>query len=315
MLIDAGLIVAGIVALYFGGNLLVTGAVRLSQAFGISPLVIGLTVVAFGTSSPEMAATVVASVRGSPELALGNIVGSNVVNLGLVLGLGAALYPLASHAHFIRREIPFLVFISALLILLLLNDTIGRLEGVVLLALLAIYLGVLLYHERESEDIEKEFEAEFAPLPDHGRRGGLGVLAGLVVLVAGAEVLVRGATGLAETLDVPEWVVAVSLVAFGTGLPELATTMVAALKREVDIVLGNLVGSNIFNILCVLGVAAVVSPMEVSLDRAWFDLVVMSGLTLVLAPILITGARIDRWEGAGLVAVYVGYIVVTVMRT
>jgi cation:H+ antiporter len=310
--LDLALIAAGVALLYAGGELLVGGATALARRFGVSPMVVGLTVVAFGTSSPEMAATLVAALRGAPEVALGNVLGSNVANLGLILGASALLYPLTAELRFIFREIPFMVLAGALMFPLGWNAVYGRGDGVFLLALLALYLAVLVVESRRDAGrrVQAEFGGEFG---DKALRpvwlSLLMVAAGIALLTGGAHVLVEGAVGVARLFGVPEKVVGISLVALGTSLPELAACLVAAARKEADIVLGNLVGSNVFNVLGILGTTALVHPLPVALDAITIDFAVMMAFSLLLLPLLGLRKRIARPEGALLVAGYVGYIV------
>jgi cation:H+ antiporter len=310
--LDLALIAAGVALLYTGGELLVGGATALARRFGVSPMVVGLTVVAFGTSSPELAATLVAAVRGVPEVAIGNVLGSNVANLGLILGASALLYSLTAELRFIFREIPFMVLAGALMYPLAWNGVYGRGDGVFLLALLVLYLAVLVVESRRDAGrrVEAEFAGEFgekAPRPVW--RSLLMVAAGIALLTGGAHVLVEGAVGMARLFGIPEKVVGVSLVALGTSLPELAACLVAAARKEADIVLGNLVGSNVFNVLGILGTTALVSPLPVALDAITVDFAVMMAFSLLLLPLLGLRKRIARTEGLLLVAGYVGYIV------
>jgi cation:H+ antiporter len=301
------LVALGVLLLYLGGEFLVRNATRLAAATGMSPVVIGLTVVAFGTSSPELATTLVAAVEGSPEAAVGNAVGSNIANLGLILGLAALLYPLRTRIRFLRRELPFMIGVGALLIPLLGSGVLGRLEGLLLMLLLGVYLWVLLRSGKtdpEDEPVSRENGG--------GSRvawvASLGVLAGAGLLVAGAHTLIEGAIGLARAFDVPERVVGLTLVAVGGSLPELAGCLVAALKRQGGIVLGNLVGSNVFNVLFVLGLTALVRPLSVEPGAFTVDLMVMLGLSLLALPFLFTGRRLGRREGTVLLAAYCAYV-------
>ncbi len=305
---DLLFIFAGIALLYLGGEGLVRGSVGLARLFGLSPMVIGLTVVSFGTSSPELAATLAAAVRGSPEVAFGNVVGSNVANIGLILGLTAMIWPLATRSRFLRRELPFMLLASALLFPIVANGVVSRLEGLGLLVVLVLFLGYLLRTGGEYLDIEDEFTSEFA----FGRTPLLAALAfvavGVALLVVGAKLLVAGAIDLARAHGVSERVIGLTMVALGTSLPELAASIVAALKRQGDIVLGNLIGSNVFNVLCILGATALVEPMRIEVPSAHLDLAVMLGLSALVWPFLATRMRLDRWEGAVLFAVYLGYM-------
>jgi cation:H+ antiporter len=308
--VDLLFIALGIALLYVGGEFLVKHASLLAQRFGVRPLVIGLTVVAFGTSAPELAASLTAALRGVPEIALGNVIGSNIANVGLILALTALVYPLRTEAAFLRREMPVMIGVTALLMLLFLNGSLGRLEGALLMGLMGVYLWVL-FSRQEAPETELEFAAEYggggAPL----KRSVVGTLSGLALLVAGAQLLVAGATSLARLFGVPELIIGLTLVAVGTSLPELATSVVAALKREPEIALGNIVGSNIFNILLILGATALVQPIAVSYRSVALNLWIMLGLSVALLPFLMTGLRLGRREGGlllGVYALYVGYL-------
>ena len=298
---DVVLIVLGVALLYFGGNLLVANASLLARRWGVSSLVIGLTVVALGTSAPELASSLTAALRGVPELALGNVIGSNVANIALILGVTALIYPLSTPKPFLRRELPVMIGSAALLPLLLRDGTLGRFDGVLLLACLGVYLWTLLSRR---DPVEAEDEGGSRP----AWASTLGALVGLGFLVGGAQLLVSGATSLARSFGVPELVIGLTLVAVGTSLPELATAGVAAFRREPDIALGNVVGSNIFNVLFILGVAALVKPLQITYGVVALNLWLMVGLSLLLLPLLLTGLRLGRREGGLLLVLYVFYV-------
>lgn len=301
-------VLAGIVLLYLGGEGLVRGAVRLARSLGISPLVIGLTIVAFGTSSPELFANLAAVLDGTPELAFGNIVGSNIANIALILGLSATIAVIQVRSVVVRREVPVMLLASFALVPVFLGGTMGRLEGAVFVLLLGVYLWRLL-RGGEAPAVEAEFAVEYG---DGGRARAtvtswLLVLGGLGLLAGGARLLVLGATAIARSWGVPELVIGLTVVAIGTSLPELVTSVVAAAKGEPDIALGNVVGSNVFNILGILGVSAMVRPLPLPADGGWRDITVMLGFSLVLLPMLVSGMRLVRWEGLALMAAYVAY--------
>ncbi|WP_293170971.1 calcium/sodium antiporter [Oceanithermus sp.] len=298
----------GIGLLYLGGEGLVRYSVALARRLGISPLVVGLTVVAFGTSAPELAATLAAAFKGSPQMAYGNVVGSNIANLSLVLGLAALVRPLRTQARFIRREMPFLFAVSLVLFAVLADGAIGRLEGALLVLGLVVYLGYLLREREEPPDVEAEFAAEFRAEGPPPLLSLLGVAGGVVLLTLGATSLVEGAVALARSWGVPDRVIGLTVVALGTSLPELASALVAARKGESEIVLGNLVGSNIFNVFAILGITALVHPIRVNGGAPWLDLGVMLALVLLAWPFLYTGLRLGRREGAVLLAVYLLYV-------
>lgn len=307
-MVEAVEIVAGVGLLYLGGEFLVRGAVDLARRVGLSPLVVGLTVVAFGTSSPELAATLAAGFEGSPAVAVGNVLGSNIANLGLILGAAALVVPLAAGARFLRREVPFMVVVAALVWPLGRDGVYGRLEGFGLLAALGLYLVVLL-KTPERPEVVAEYRERYGERHRPLWRSAAAVAAGIAALVAGARLLVAGAVALARGFGVPETVIGLTLVAVGTSLPELASSLVAAARRESDIVLGNLVGSNIFNVLGILGTAALVRPLALPFAAVRTDFAVMVAFSLAIALLLLTGRRLSRLEGALLVAAYAGYVI------
>jgi len=305
--VNVVLVVVGLAGLYLGGELLVRSASSLARALGISPMVIGLTVVAFGTSAPELAATLVAAFRGAPELAIANVVGSNIANIGLILGLTALAYPLATSGTFLRREVPWMLAATALAIPLLFDGRLGRIEGLVLWAALAVFLVAAFRSGGLPGDVDV---VGVAPIGARRwpMRDVMAVVAGVAVLAYGAHALVTGATALATAWGVPERVIGLTLVALGTSLPELASSLVAALRRETDIILGNVIGSNLFNLLAVLGTAAVVHPIEVPVGGLRLDLLIMLGFALAVVPLMLVGRRLGRRDGALLLAAYLAYV-------
>jgi cation:H+ antiporter len=299
---------ASLALLLLGAELLVRGASRLAAAMHISPLVIGLTVVAFGTSSPELAASLVSARAGSAVLALGNVVGSNVFNILVILGIAALVSPLEVQKKLVRLDVPIMVGVGVLLPLLAANGSIGRGEGAALLLLLLVYVAFLIWEARREGVARAESEPEQA-------RGGLALsairaLAGLGMLTFGASWLVGAATSLARAFGVSELIIGLTLVAGGTSLPELATSAVASLRGQRDIAVGNVVGSNIFNVLGVLGLTAALSSggVAVSETARVFDLPFMVAASLACLPVFFTGLRIDRWEAGLFLATYVGYV-------
>lgn len=302
-------VILGVILLYIGGEFLVRSAIRLAARIGVSSLVIGLTVVAFGTSAPELAATLVSAFQGVPDIAIGNVVGSNIANVGLILGLTAMVYPLQATRRFLRREIPVVVIVGGLLVPVMLGGMLGRIEGLVLLVLLGGYLWYLFQSDEKPilDEIEQEVQdADQAPV----WRLALGAVLGVALLVAGANFLVEGAVTIATALGVPDRVIGLSLVAFGTSLPELASSLVAAVRREADLILGNIIGSNIFNVLAVLGATAVIHPIPVDLGATWPDIVVMLAFSFALLPLMTLGYKLGRKRGGLLFFAYVVYIVV-----
>ena len=315
--------VIGLAALVLGAELLVRGASRLALAFGISPLVVGLTVVAFGTSAPELAVSVQSAWAGRVDIALGNVVGSNIFNVLFILGASALIVPLAVHRQVIRQEVPILIGASLLLWALAAQGGITRPEGLLLTALVILYTWVLIRQSRrETAAAQAQTEAEHAdalaaPAADwrgHWSVQLLLILAGLALLVLGARWLVEAAVNFARLLGVSEVVIGLTIVAAGTSLPEVATSILAALRGERDIAVGNAVGSNIFNILAVVGISAAVAPEALAVAPALlhFDLPVMVAVAIACLPVFFSGSRIARWEGAlflGLYAAYAGYLI------
>jgi cation:H+ antiporter len=302
------LVLLGVGLLYGGGELLVRGAVNISRIYGLSPLVVGLTVVAFGTSAPELAASLTAAFKGSPEISLGNVIGSNSANIGLILGLAALIDPISAHAKFLVREMPVLIGVSLLLPLVLLVGDVERYEGIGLVLFIVPYIWILL-RERETKAVEAEFEEEYGRDPGRPLDALALTVGGILLLVGGASALVEGAVEVARSFGFPEHIIGITLVAFGTSLPELATSIVAAMRREGDIALGNVVGSNVFNVLVVLGLTATVRPLSVAFDAFALDTMVMLGFTFALAPFVMTGRTISRVEGIVLLAGYLAYVV------
>ncbi len=305
--VDLLLVLLGVALLYWGGEALVHGSVSLARLLGLSPLVIGLTVVSFGTSSPELASTLAATLRGSPDVAFGNVVGSNIANIGLILGLSTVVWPIATTPRFLRREIPFMLASSALLVPMVANGVVSRAEGMVLIALLVLFLVYLLRVSPEADTVE-EFDDEYGAKRGSTLKSLALVAVGLIFLVLGARALVTGGVNLARAIGVSERVIGLTMVALGTSLPELASSVAAARKRETGILLGNLIGSNVFNVLCILGATVLVRPVAVDPAAVRLDLFVMLGLSVLVWPFLATGLKLDRWEGLVLLALYAGYI-------
>ncbi|HVS13480.1 MAG TPA: calcium/sodium antiporter [Thermoanaerobaculia bacterium] len=307
------LFLAGLVLLLGGAELLVRGASRLAVGLGISPLVVGLTVVAFGTSSPELAVSVRAALTGdgAADIAVGNVVGSNIANVLLILGLSAVIAPLAVSRQLVRLDVPIMVGSSLLLVWMARDGSLGRLEGALLFAGVVAYTAFAIVQSRR----ETAERGHLDPDPDElrGRRlaiDALLVVAGLALLVVGARWLVDGAVTLATLLGVSELIIGLTVVAVGTSLPELATSALAAWRGQRDIAVGNVVGSNTFNILSVLGASALVAPagLAVSPQARAFDLPVMLAVAVLCVPIFFTGFRIARLEGALFLLFYGAYV-------
>jgi cation:H+ antiporter len=310
---DLGLAAMGCVALYFGAEWLVRGAARLASALGVSPLVIGLTVVGFGTSTPEVVVSALASWRGQPDTALGNVVGSNIANPGLILALAALIQPMKTNLGLLRREGPLMVAVTLGFCALAWTGEYTRWQGALMLLGLAAFVWLSLRWSREEPPaIEAEFaqfEEEQKLLAPGFRLQQIGWIAlGMVTLVAGGQALVTGAVSLARRFSIPEMVIAATLVAVGTSLPELATSIIAALRREADISVGNIVGSNLFNLLGVLGLSAAIRPIPIRPAVRDFEMVWMLAFAVATFLVLRTGHRITRAEGGLLLAAYAAFV-------
>ena len=306
------LFIAGLALLVLGAEFLVRGASRLALSAGISPLVVGLTVVAFGTSAPEMAVSVGAAVSGKNDLAVGNVVGSNIFNVLLILGISAIISRLVVSLQLVRQEVPVMIAASLLLLLLCADGRVGFIDGALLVALLLAYTVFVIAQSRR----ELKTQADAAATDDHGDGWDrhwavqvLLVLGGLGLLVLGANWLVAAAVAVAKGLGVSELVIGLTILAAGTSLPEVATSVLAAIRGQRDIAVGNVVGSNIFNILGVLGITAVSAPQGLVVAPAMvvFDIPVMTAVAVACLPVFFTGHLIARWEGALFVALYAAY--------
>lgn len=299
----------GLFLLVAGAELLVRGAVAIARRLGISTLVVGLTVVGFGTSLPELVTSVQAALVGAPGIAVGNVIGSNIANILLILGITACVAPVAVTRTAFLRDGGALSIATVICALFILTGVVGRIEGIVLVAALAGYLGFTFIRERGADE-EAQDPKEGEALPGEGLSLGLAVLlavVGIACTVGGARFFVLGAIDVADLFDVPETVVGLTVVALGTSLPELVTCVVAALKREGDIAFGNVLGSNIFNVLGILGVTALVHPLAIPDRVLALDLWIMAGSTVALLILAFTGWRITRAEGALLAAAYATY--------
>jgi cation:H+ antiporter len=306
-------LVAGFVLLVAGAEALVRGASRLAAAFGVSPLVIGLTVVAYGTSTPELAVSAIAAAEGTTDIALGNAVGSNIFNVLLILGLSAAIAPLLVSQALVRRDVPLMIGVSILAWLLALDGGIGRIDGAVLLGGIIAYTVFLVRQSRRGSGTREPQNVAAASDEPARLRGTLmnvvWVAVGLGLLVAGSNLLVDGAVAVARSLGVSELIIGLTIVAAGTSLPEVATSVLASLRGQRDIAVGNVVGSNIYNILGVLGLSAVLAPggLPVSAAALGFDVPVMIAVAVACLPIFFTGRMIARWEGVLFLCYYVAY--------
>ena len=309
------LFILGLVLLLVGAELLVRGASKLAAALGLSPLVIGLTIVAFGTSSPEFSVSLKTVLSGQPEVAAGNVIGSNIFNVLFILGISAFITPLNVQEKLIRYDVPFMIVLSGLVWIFSYNLVVGRFEGLLLFSVLMIYIVLLIYFGRKKKEFKSEPEA-----PGNVEKKGMSlknlfrdlvfIAVGLTLLVYGSGWFVDGAIAAARILGVSELIIGLTIVAAGTSLPEVFTSVIAAFRGERDIAVGNVVGSNIFNLLGVLGFTAFMIPegLNISSSLFYFDLPVMLVVALFCLPIFITGKIINRKEGAFLLIIYILYV-------
>ncbi|SFU85782.1 calcium/sodium antiporter [Halomonas korlensis] len=313
------LFVVGLVLLIVGAEALVRGASRLAARLGISPLIIGLTVVAFGTSSPELAVSLKAALADQAGIAMGNVVGSNIFNVLFILGVSALIVPLVVAQQLIRFDIPLMILLSVVLLLLTLDGLVGRVDGFLLVAGLAAYLGFLLWQNTQQNQRANAVAAEEGTQVSASEAPwalNLGmIVGGLALLVLGSRWFVDGAVALAAYLGVSDQIIGLTIIAAGTSLPEVVTSLIAALRGERDIAVGNVVGSNIFNILGVLGLAGLLAPSGIAVSSAMvgFDIPVMIVVALACLPICFTAGAISRWEGGVLLGYYVAYTVYLVL--
>ena len=305
------LFIGGVGVLYFGAEWLVRGSARLATSLGVSPIVLGLTVVSMGTSAPELVVSLVAALGGSGDLALGNVMGSNLANIGLVLGLSAIMKPLSVSGRVVTREVPVMLLVTACLLPIIWNLRIGRLEGIALLGVLVGYL-VFVFRTAKQEDEKVLCEyAQFAKeavglTPWAAARDLVLISMGISGLVLGAFAIRESALALAEALGISELVIGLTLVSIGTSLPELATSLVAAWRNEADIAVGNIIGSNVFNIAAILGVTATVTPLSVNPQVLSLEFPAVMIMSVLLVPIVRANLTIRRVEGFVLLGTYFG---------
>ncbi len=310
MLKDIVYMVIGLLLLTGGADVMVAGASRLARRLGVSALVIGLTIVSFGTSAPEMAVSLSASLGGQADIAIGNVVGSNMSNIGLALGIAAMVRPLVVQARLVRFEVPLLFAITCLTYLIALTGVLPRWFGGTFLLGLFVYIGLLYYWSRkEKSEVQAEFSEEVRGDTNLSRNLGKMVF-GLACLAGGGHLLVDGAVGIARWAGLSELVIGLTVVAVGTSLPEMVTSIIAVMRNHGDIAIGNVLGSNLFNTLGVLGASAAAQPIIVQKELLVRDFPVMILLTLLLFPFLKSGFVLRRWEGALLVLIYVSYGVI-----
>ena len=300
-------LVGGLIMLFIGAEGLIRGSSNLAIKIGITPLIVGLTVVAFGTSAPELVVSLKAALVGNSSISLGNVIGSNIANIALILGIASLIRPLYVHANIIMREIPIMIGVSILLIVLLLDGEVGFIDGLIFVLGIIVYTIVNIYMARKekSSEVKEEFE--------EGLKSRLGVpvsiifvVIGLGLLIIGANFFVQSAVAIAKLFNISDAIIGLTIVAIGTSLPELITSIVASYKKESDIAIGNVVGSNIFNILGILGITALIVPISL-IGISSIDLIIMVLTAVLLLPLSKSGMRISRIEGLFLVAGYVAY--------
>jgi cation:H+ antiporter len=315
--LDLAWLISGLALLYWGAEMLVGGASRLAASFGIRPLIVGLTVVAYGTSSPELVVGIGAAARDQGGIALGNVIGSNIANIGLILAVAALICPPAIDLSLRRREVPVLLLATALVPLVLLDGELQLWEGASLLLLAAGYTAWMVVSSRGAPSLAHEAaeiataadRASLGAVPDRGRLRLVGVtLLGLVLLVGGGHLLVEGAVGIAKALGMSDRLIGLTIVAVGTSLPELATSVIAAVRGHSDIAVGNVVGSNIFNVLLILGASGMVGAVRAPLNSLGLDLAVLAGMTILASIVILTRQRVSRLEATLLLLGYVAFL-------
>ncbi|TCC46073.1 calcium/sodium antiporter [Kribbella capetownensis] len=305
------LIVGGLVGLLGGAELLVRGGTGLALRFGIAPIVVGVTVVSLGTSMPELAIGIDAARQGSAGLAAGNIVGTNLVNLLLILGLSALIAPIVLDTRTVRFDLPCMAAVSVVLLVVALDGTLGTLDGVVLLLLgIGYTVGVLRTSRQESSSVQAEYQADTGGTRTRPWVAVVSLVVGIAVIVIGATLLVDGAVDAAQAFGVSDAVIGLTIIAIGTSAPELVTTIVSTIRGNRDIALGNLLGSSVYNIAIILGVTILAAPgvVEVPDEVLQSDLLLMVGAAVACVPVLVSGRRITRTEGGIFVAAYVAYL-------
>ena len=305
MLINSGLISVGLILLYYGGDFLVTGSFRLARTLKISPFIIGATVIGFGTSTPELAVSVMASLHDSGDLALGNIIGSNIANIGLVLGITALIVPLTIEKQRFTDESPPLIITSLIIVVFSWNNYLSMIEGFIMVSLLVVYLW-RAFRTKENIDTSLEESHLFSKYKGTTFQFFL-VILGIAMLIIGANWMVEGSTGIARELGVSEWFIGISIVALGTSLPELTSSLIAAKRGHGEMAIGNVFGSNIFNILMVIGTASLIKPLSIR-EEIYTDLIYATTLTCLLLLLIRMGHVINKRDGLILSVCYGSYI-------
>ncbi|WP_353572415.1 calcium/sodium antiporter [Candidatus Albibeggiatoa sp. nov. BB20] len=311
------LFLLGFVFLVVGADTLVKGASEFATSVGISPLVVGLTIIAFGTSAPELAVSVQSAYAGQPDLTLGNVVGSNILNILMVLGIAAVIAPLTVNTKLVKVDVPLMIAVSILLYVLSMDLMISRLDGIILFAIVAIYTTYLIVQSRRDNSVIAEAELEeLEELQKDSQESSVWVkvayiLVGLVLLVVGANWLVKGAVEIAHLFGLSELIIGLTIIAIGTSLPELAATIAASIRGEKDMIIGGAIGSNLFNISMVLGLSSIIAPngIAVSPTALSVDMLIMIAVAILCLPTFFSGKQLDRWEGVLFLAYYVAYTI------
>ena len=309
----SGFFVLGLVILAFGAEMFIRGAVRIARKLGVSPFIIGLTLVGFGTSAPELVVNLSAANNGEPNLAIGNVVGSNIANVGLILGIAALIRPLKAQSRLLRVEIPIVIVASLAFWYMAYDDgIISRIDALILLGgFVAVSIYIAFSAKNAPHELEEAVEAN--PHKDSTFVSIIMLLIGLVALVGGAELMVETAVGVATQMGVSPLIIGVTIVAIGTSLPELAATLAAAYRGQADIAVGNIVGSNMFNILLIIGTTGTIIPLTVDHDAIYREFPIMVGFMVLSFLVIVKGLKIHRWEGFMLLALYIGFLVWQVM--
>lgn len=316
-------LIIGLVLLVVGAEALVKGASKIAAVIGISPLIIGLTIVAFGTSSPELAVSIGSALNGKADIALGNVVGSNIFNVLFILGISSLITPLVVHQQLVRLDVPIMIGASLLVLLFGWNGAIEKWEGGILVAIGVWYIIFLIRqskkekHKEVLEDYKEAYADDGNPKNDRIWLQIIFVVVGLALLVLGSNFLVDSAVVIAQSLGVSELVIGLTIVAAGTSLPEVATSTIASIRKQEDIAVGNVVGSNIFNIVFILGLTAIIAPGGVPVNPAAisFDVPFMIAVAVACFPLFLTGYRIDRWEGFVFLGYYLAYTAYLIMKS
>ena len=309
MLLSVFYVLASLVLLYFGASWLVKGSSSLALKAGVSPLVAGLTVVAFGTSSPELVVSVNAAISGHGNIAIGNVVGSNLFNICIILGISALVTPLKIKLQLLKIDIPVLIITTIGFMLLFADRHISRFEGFILISGIVLYtlMSIILARREKSTEVQEEFNKSVTDQKTKWYWSAGLILLGLSVLIAGSELLVKGAVAIARSLGVGETIISLTIIAAGTSMPELASSIVATIQKEYDIAIGNIIGSNIFNILGIIGISSVINPLS-AMAISNIDLYVMLGVTLLLLPFFRSSYTLKRDEGIFMIGIYLIYL-------